>query len=423
LFANPHFHMVAIDGVYAPDEDGRPRFYPLRHPTDKEIQQLTETLAARITAWVQHRFEDCAGEEDTLSQDQAWLAGLYAASVSNRIANGPNSGRRIALAGDPVDPEAVEERSSPLCATSGGFNLHAAVVVPAHDRGRLENLLGYTARPPFATERLEQRPDGRLSYRFKSPWRDGTTHAVFTPLEFIERLCALVPTPRAHLVRYSGVLGPAAKWRSQIVPEDPNIPGSSVSVPARTEPAGSVPPETPPPPETANPPADQPGKKKRRRNYSWSELIRRVSFDRGCDHLWALRRKASSDFADSPPGGDPKNLGSPGAAFTTAASRSRRAERQPHLQSRLGLISPLTGDGEIPCPRSGKIPADTRPALVFASNPGQSRLPGDAAGRRLNIKRSSLCDIEPPDPQRSIYFASPPLKRLYAQPVHGWYYA
>ena len=218
LNLNVHIHMACIDGVYAPDVDGRPRFYPLRRIEEKDIRQLTEMLASRITALVERRFGESCGEEDPLSREQPWLAGPYAASVSNRIADGPNAGRRVTLAGDPIYPEAIEERSSPLCASIDGFNLHAAVVVPQNDRVRLEGLLCYGARPPFATDRLEQLPDGRLSYRLKTPWRDGTTHAVFTPLEFIERLAALIPTPRAHMIRFSGVLGPAAKWRAQIVP-------------------------------------------------------------------------------------------------------------------------------------------------------------------------------------------------------------
>jgi hypothetical protein len=127
-------------------------------------------------------------------------------------------GHRVALAGDRIDPEAIEERSSPLCASATCFNLHSAVVVPGNDHLRLEKLLRYAARPPIATERLEQLSDGRLSHRFKTNWRDGTTHAVFSPIEFIEKLCALVPTPRAHLVRFSGVPGPAVNWRSSIVP-------------------------------------------------------------------------------------------------------------------------------------------------------------------------------------------------------------
>jgi Putative transposase len=51
----------------------------------------------------------------------------------------------------------------------------------------------------------------------KSPYKDGTTHIVMEPLEFMERLAALVPRPRLHLIRFHGVLAPNAKLRSKIV--------------------------------------------------------------------------------------------------------------------------------------------------------------------------------------------------------------
>ena len=38
------------------------------------------------------------------------------------------------------------------------------------------------------------------------------------PLEFMERLAALVPRPRLHLIRFHGVLAPNAKLRSQSFP-------------------------------------------------------------------------------------------------------------------------------------------------------------------------------------------------------------
>jgi Putative transposase len=41
---------------------------------------------------------------------------------------------------------------------------------------------------------------------------------VLTPLDFMQRLAALVPRPRLHLVRFHGVLAPNAKLRSQVVP-------------------------------------------------------------------------------------------------------------------------------------------------------------------------------------------------------------
>lgn len=44
------------------------------------------------------------------------------------------------------------------------------------------------------------------------------THFVFEPLEFLAKLAALVPRPRANLTRYHGVLAPNAKYRNLIVP-------------------------------------------------------------------------------------------------------------------------------------------------------------------------------------------------------------
>ena len=38
-----------------------------------------------------------------------------------------------------------------------------------------------------------------------------------SPLEFMQRLAALVPRPRLHLIRFHGVLAPHAKLRAQIV--------------------------------------------------------------------------------------------------------------------------------------------------------------------------------------------------------------
>jgi hypothetical protein len=52
----------------------------------------------------------------------------------------------------------------------------------------------------------------------KTPYRDGTSHLVMSPLEFMQRLAALVPRPRLHLIRFHGVLAPHAKLRAAIVP-------------------------------------------------------------------------------------------------------------------------------------------------------------------------------------------------------------
>jgi hypothetical protein len=48
--------------------------------------------------------------------------------------------------------------------------------------------------------------------------RDGTTPIVMSPLEFMQRLAALVPRPRLHLRRSPGVLAPNTKLHSEIIP-------------------------------------------------------------------------------------------------------------------------------------------------------------------------------------------------------------
>lgn len=106
----------------------------------------------------------------------------------------------------------------PRCVRHGGMSLHADVAVPARDRRRLERLCRYVARPPLALDRLEELPDRRLAYRLKTPWRDGTTHVVMERHELLERLAPLIPPPRAHQIRYHGVLAPCASGRDRIVP-------------------------------------------------------------------------------------------------------------------------------------------------------------------------------------------------------------
>jgi hypothetical protein len=213
-----HFHVLAIDGVYAPGLDGKPEFFRLRSPENAEVADLAHALARRIPALLKRRgldaehsdTEDC----DRLTCDQPWLADVYAASVCSRFATGANAGRRITVGGDRVDPEGISSETSPRCANVSGFSLHANVVIPAGDAMRLERLCRYATRLPLAIDRLEALLDGKLRYWFKTPWQDGTTHAVFEPLEFIEKLCALVPTPRAHMDRYHGLLGPGRKMEA-----------------------------------------------------------------------------------------------------------------------------------------------------------------------------------------------------------------
>jgi hypothetical protein len=49
-------------------------------------------------------------------------------------------------------------------------------------------------------------------------YRDGTTHVVFEPFDFLARLAALVPRPRVHLVHYHGVFAAASRLCAAVTP-------------------------------------------------------------------------------------------------------------------------------------------------------------------------------------------------------------
>ena len=69
----------------------------------------------------------------------------------------------------------------------------------ADQRQKLERLCRYISRPAISEKRLSLTPNGNVRYQLKTPYRDGTTHVIFEPLDFIARLAALVPKPRVNL--------------------------------------------------------------------------------------------------------------------------------------------------------------------------------------------------------------------------------
>jgi len=108
-----------------------------------------------------------------------------------------------------------------------GFSLHAAERVEAHDRKRLEQLCSYITRPALSDERVQLNAASQVELTLNTPWRDGTTQLVMSPLEFMQRLAALVPRPRLHLIRFHGVLAPNAKQRAMVVPQEPGPPAQA----------------------------------------------------------------------------------------------------------------------------------------------------------------------------------------------------
>jgi len=99
-----------------------------------------------------------------------------------------------------------------------GFSLHAGVAARADQRQKLERLYRYISRPAIAEQRLSLTPNGNVRYSLKTPYRDGTRHVIFEPLDFMACLAALVPKPRVNVTRFHGVFAPNSQYRTRVTP-------------------------------------------------------------------------------------------------------------------------------------------------------------------------------------------------------------
>ncbi|MBD3335435.1 MAG: hypothetical protein GF355_07950, partial [Candidatus Eisenbacteria bacterium] len=197
---NPHFHSIVPDGLWVADgppsdgSSGSLRFEPLPAPTTADVEGLTVEIARRLT-------EEVAAQEadgsDYLDPELAALCEAYFFSRTPPLESCLNP-RLAGLEEEEEDP-AEGLAGKPLCASAGGFSLHAARSVAADDREALEQLLRYGLRAPFSQERLSRGPEGKVVYRLRRPWPNprGATHLTLDPLDFLRRLAALVSYPYA----------------------------------------------------------------------------------------------------------------------------------------------------------------------------------------------------------------------------------
>jgi hypothetical protein len=264
---NVHFHTLVLDGAFAPDESGTPRFTRVPPSTDHEVARLLATIVRRIERLLRRRGltpeDDAAHATDPAAEDAPLLAALNRASVAGQSLLGRRPGAPVLRVGR--DPDARWLTSSgPRHAHLSGFDLHANRTVRADDRAGVERLCHYLLRPPLAQDRLEILRDGRIACTLAHPWRDGTRALVFEPLEFLEKLAVLIPRPRINLLLYHGVLAGHARGRALVVAtatvRDDADDGSASATTA-----------VPPPP----------------RHYAWADLLRRIFRDRRPRlHLW-----------------------------------------------------------------------------------------------------------------------------------------
>jgi len=220
---NIHLHCLFLDGIYL-TTDEEPVFHPVKAPTPKQLQTLLNQIIKRIMKCLTRRgylIEEQGMTYLAETDADSALAPLQSAACTYRIAFGPRAGQKVITLGSVPSPSFTPPLSQPLCVNEQGFSLHAAVRCAMNKRNQLEQLCRYITRPAIANERLSLNSAGDVVLQLKTPYKDGTTPIVMSPLEFMQRLAALVPRPRLNLIRFHGVLAPNAKLRPEIIPSKP----------------------------------------------------------------------------------------------------------------------------------------------------------------------------------------------------------
>lgn len=212
--------MLFLDGVHL-ESGGKTRFQWVKAPTSAELTQMAHTIAHRVGRFLERQgLLERDAENSYLTCDEADddpMTLLLGSSITYRIAVGPQAGRKV-LTLQTLPAVDVDDPCGDTVGKVAGFSLHAGVAAKAHQRKKLERLCRYITRSAVSEKRLSLTPGGNIRYQLKTPYRNGTTHVIFEPLDFMAKLAALVPRPRVNLTRYHGVFAPNSKHRALVTP-------------------------------------------------------------------------------------------------------------------------------------------------------------------------------------------------------------
>ncbi len=220
--------------------DGEPVFVEAAAPTDEALRALLHKIIGRLMklltrrgVLVEEQESSYLADSDGDSDDARTLRPLQAAAwpCRPRRASGPAPcqahtvhwtvcvrARRIESPSAHVpgrrcsrckEPCRAMPRSPRRCApTSRGSACTRPVRCGADERQRLEQLCRYITRPALANERVQCNAAGQVVLKLKTPWRDGTTHIVMSPLEFMQRLAARATEGRPPGARATAAAAP-----------------------------------------------------------------------------------------------------------------------------------------------------------------------------------------------------------------------
>jgi hypothetical protein len=209
LNLNVHFHILFLDGVYI---DGFTKekqvFKRLKAPTSKDLNTLVHKTSQRVAHFLTKQgllvedIENSYLNLDALAPEP--IQDLLEHSITYSIAIGAKRGRKVFTL--QTLPLQIEDDNANQVVSVAGFSLHAGVATRAKEREKLERICRYIARPAVSEKRLTLTSNGNVKYQLKTPYRNGTTHVVFEPLDFMAKLAALIPNPKVNLTRFYGVM-------------------------------------------------------------------------------------------------------------------------------------------------------------------------------------------------------------------------
>jgi hypothetical protein len=140
LRVNPHFHSIALDGVFVPVEGDELEFHALPSLANTDVAELMQTIRARVLAFLENRGVIESRREPVL---------LDAGSAEQEPGLATRRRRR--------------DRPHPCRPTAS-----------ADDARAREALCKYVLRPPLAQERLRLLEDGLVRIELKRPFSDSS---------------------------------------------------------------------------------------------------------------------------------------------------------------------------------------------------------------------------------------------------------
>ncbi len=92
--APPHLHILAVDGAFNKHAD----FYPVKPPTKEHLDAVTHRIALRVARYLEragYLVRDAESDYlDLQTEGDDAMPTLIGASISYRLAFGPNAGRK-----------------------------------------------------------------------------------------------------------------------------------------------------------------------------------------------------------------------------------------------------------------------------------------------------------------------------------------